>query len=56
VRTALEGLLGDAALRARFGAAARRRAVDELSYDGLVARLLPVTRGDLGALVPLRTT
>jgi phosphatidylinositol alpha-1,6-mannosyltransferase len=56
VRTALEGLLGDAALRARFGGAARRRAVDELSYDGLVARLLPVTRGDLGALVPHRTT
>jgi phosphatidyl-myo-inositol dimannoside synthase len=54
VRAALDLLLGDEALRARFGAAARRRAVDELSYDRLVTRLLPVTRGDLGALVPLR--
>jgi phosphatidylinositol alpha-1,6-mannosyltransferase len=53
VRAALERLLGDDALRARFGAAARRRAVDELSYDRLAARLLPLTRGDLGALSPL---
>jgi phosphatidylinositol alpha-1,6-mannosyltransferase len=53
VRAALDLLLGDEALRARLGASARRRAVDELSYERLVARLLPVTRGDLGALVPL---
>jgi phosphatidyl-myo-inositol dimannoside synthase len=53
VRAALERLLGDQALRKRFGAAGRRRAVDELSYDRLVTRLLPVTRGDLGALSPL---
>jgi phosphatidylinositol alpha-1,6-mannosyltransferase len=53
VRAALERLLGDDALRTRFGAAARRRALDELSYERLAARLLPVTRGDLGALVPL---
>jgi phosphatidyl-myo-inositol dimannoside synthase len=53
VSAALELLLGDDVLRSRFGAAARRRAVDELSYDRLVARLLPVTRGDLDALMPL---
>jgi phosphatidylinositol alpha-1,6-mannosyltransferase len=53
VRAALEQLLGDDALRARVGAAARRRAVNDLSYDHLVTRLLPVTRGDLGALSPL---
>jgi phosphatidylinositol alpha-1,6-mannosyltransferase len=53
VRAALERLLRDDALRTRFGAAARRRAVDELSYDRLAARLLPVTRGDLGMLAPL---
>jgi phosphatidyl-myo-inositol dimannoside synthase len=54
VRTALERLLRDDALRARLGAAARKRAVDELTYDRQVTRLLPVTRGDLGALTPLR--
>jgi phosphatidylinositol alpha-1,6-mannosyltransferase len=53
-RTALERLLGDDALRARLGAAARKRAVDELTYERQVARLLPVTRGDLSALTPLR--
>jgi phosphatidyl-myo-inositol dimannoside synthase len=53
VRAALERLLRDDALRAGFGAAARRRAVDELSYDRLAARLLRVARGDLGALAPL---
>jgi phosphatidylinositol alpha-1,6-mannosyltransferase len=54
VRAALERLVRDDTLRARFGAAARRRAVDELSYDRLVTRLLPVIRGDLGALSPLQ--
>ncbi|HZB22721.1 MAG TPA: glycosyltransferase, partial [Gaiellaceae bacterium] len=54
VRGALEWLLGDAALRARFGSAARTRAVNELTYDRQVSRLLPVTRGDLSALTPLR--
>jgi phosphatidyl-myo-inositol dimannoside synthase len=52
-RAALERLLGDDALRARLGAAGRRRAVDELSYDHLITRLIPVARGDLGALSPL---
>jgi phosphatidylinositol alpha-1,6-mannosyltransferase len=54
VRGALEKLLSDDALRTRLGDAARRRAVDELTYDRQVARLLPVTRGDFGALQPLR--
>jgi len=53
VRAALDRLLGDDALRERLGAAARKRAVDELTNDRQVERLLPVTRGDLGALSPL---
>jgi phosphatidyl-myo-inositol dimannoside synthase len=53
VHAALDRLLRDDALRSRFGTAARRRAVDELSYERLATRLLPVTRGDLGALAPL---
>jgi len=54
VRAALDRVLGDDALRERLGAAARKRAVDELTYDSQVERLLPVTRGDLGTLSPLR--
>ena len=50
VGAALARLLGDDALRARLGAAARERAVHELAYDVLAARLLPVSRGDLGSL------
>jgi len=50
VRDALERLLGDDALRARFGTAARERVRSELAYDVLTRRLLPVTRGDLGGL------
>jgi phosphatidylinositol alpha-1,6-mannosyltransferase len=50
VRDALARLLGDDALRARMGVAARARAVRDLSYDVLVAKLLPLTRGDLGGL------
>jgi phosphatidylinositol alpha-1,6-mannosyltransferase len=50
VRDALARVLGDDALRARLGSAARTRAVDELSYDVLAARLLPLAQGDLGAL------
>lgn len=53
VRAALERVLGDGALRARLGAAGRRRAVDELSYEHLISRLIPVARGDFGALSPL---
>ncbi len=54
VRAALERLLADDTLRERLGDAARRRAVDQLTYDRHVAELLPVTRGDLTTLVPLR--
>jgi len=50
VRAALARLLGDDTLRARFGAAARERAVRELSYDVLTERLLPLTRGHLDGL------
>jgi phosphatidylinositol alpha-1,6-mannosyltransferase len=50
VRDALARLLGDDALRARMGAAARERAVHDLSSDVLVSRLLPLTRGDLGGM------
>jgi phosphatidylinositol alpha-1,6-mannosyltransferase len=52
VREALARLLGDDGLRARMGTAARERAVRDLSYDVLVSRLLPLTRGDLGGLQP----
>jgi phosphatidylinositol alpha-1,6-mannosyltransferase len=54
VRGALDQLLGDDALRERLGAAARKRAVEELAYDRQVERLLPITRGDLRVLSPLR--
>ncbi len=54
VRAALDRLLGDDALRERLGAAARKRAVEELAYDRQVERLLPVTRGNLVVLSPLR--
>jgi phosphatidylinositol alpha-1,6-mannosyltransferase len=50
VRTAIERLLRDDALRARLGAAARERAVRELSYDVLAARLAPLAAGDLSVL------
>jgi phosphatidylinositol alpha-1,6-mannosyltransferase len=56
VRAALQGLFGDDALRARLGEAARTRAVEELTYDRQVARLLPLTRGDLKAMTPLQDT
>jgi phosphatidyl-myo-inositol dimannoside synthase len=54
VRAALGRLLGDDALRERLGAAARTRAVERLTYDRQVTRLLPLTRGELSALSPLR--
>jgi len=49
-RAALQRVLGDDGLRMRLGRAARARAVDQLTYERQVARLLPLTRGDLGAL------
>jgi phosphatidylinositol alpha-1,6-mannosyltransferase len=48
-RAALTALCDDPALRDRMGRAARDRAVGEYSYDRLVARLLPIARGDLSA-------
>ncbi len=54
VRAALGAVLADDGLRARMGAAARARAVDEFSYDGLVARLAPIAAGNLGGLGDLR--
>jgi phosphatidylinositol alpha-1,6-mannosyltransferase len=50
LRSAIDRLLRDDALRHRLGAQARRRAVDEFSYDGLAARLARLAGGDLGAL------
>jgi phosphatidylinositol alpha-1,6-mannosyltransferase len=50
VRDALARLLGDDELRSRLGAAARERAVRELSYAVLAERLLPLSRGELGGL------
>jgi phosphatidylinositol alpha-1,6-mannosyltransferase len=50
VRAALDRLLGDEVLRARLGAAARRRAVEEHSYDRLAARLTRLAGGDLAVL------
>ncbi len=50
IREALEKVLTDDALRRRMGAGARRRAVEQFSYDSLVAPLIPVTRGDLDSL------
>jgi phosphatidyl-myo-inositol dimannoside synthase len=52
VRDALEALLRDDELRCRFGAAARARAVEQFSYEHLVARLAPLAAGDLGTLDP----
>jgi phosphatidylinositol alpha-1,6-mannosyltransferase len=53
VRRAIEKLLADDDGRRRMSAAARARAVEEFSYDRLVARLAPIARGELDALVPL---
>jgi phosphatidyl-myo-inositol dimannoside synthase len=52
-REALRRLLEDGALRRRMGDAARRRAVDQFSYDGLVQRLEPVARGDFHTFIDL---
>jgi len=50
VRTAIARLIDDDELRARMGAAARRRALDEFAYDRLATRLEPVARGELSAV------
>jgi phosphatidyl-myo-inositol dimannoside synthase len=53
VRDAIARLIGDESLRARMGAAARRRAVGEFANDRLVSLLEPVARGDFSAVGPL---
>jgi phosphatidyl-myo-inositol dimannoside synthase len=50
VRSTLDRLLRDDALRRRLGDAARRRAVAELSFEALAARLAPLAAGDLSVL------
>jgi len=50
VRASLERLLGDDALRARMGAAARQRVEHDFAYDALAARLAPLAAGDLSTL------
>jgi phosphatidylinositol alpha-1,6-mannosyltransferase len=50
VRGALDRLLGDDALRASLGAAARTRAVEEFSYDRLAVSLASLAAGDLSVL------
>ena len=50
VRSALDRMLRDDELRAQLGDAARRRAVTELSFDVLAARLAPLAAGDLSVL------
>jgi phosphatidylinositol alpha-1,6-mannosyltransferase len=53
VAGAIAALLDDRARRHSFGAAARRRAETEFTYDALAARLRPLAAGDLSALGPL---
>jgi phosphatidylinositol alpha-1,6-mannosyltransferase len=50
VTRALDRLLADDGLRDRMGREARRRAVEEFSYDRLVEALQPIARGDLTTL------
>ena len=50
VRAALARILGDPDRRRAMGEAARDRVERELSYDRLVERLLPLTRGDFAVL------
>jgi phosphatidyl-myo-inositol dimannoside synthase len=50
VRGAVDALLGDRDRREAMGLAARRRAVEDFSYDDLVTRLLPLARGDFSAV------
>src|SRR5437763_16553520 len=52
VAGALAGILADAPLRDAMGAAGRRRAVEEVSYDRLVPRLAPVAAGRVDARGP----
>ncbi len=53
VRSALRELCDDPQRRSRMGRAARERAVGEYSYDRVVARLLPIARGNFSVAVAL---
>jgi phosphatidylinositol alpha-1,6-mannosyltransferase len=53
VRAAIERFVADEGLRRAMGEAARRRAVEELAYDRLIARLAPVAAGTLADLPSL---
>jgi len=53
VRSAFGELFDDPERRSRMGRAARARAVGEYSYDRLVARLLPIARGDFSVVETL---
>ena len=50
LRDAIAALVGDSELRARMGAAARRRAEDTFAYEHLVQTLAPVAAGKLDDL------
>jgi phosphatidylinositol alpha-1,6-mannosyltransferase len=50
IRRSIDRCCRDSTLRTQMGEAARRRAVEELSYDRLVAKLAPLARGDLSML------
>jgi phosphatidylinositol alpha-1,6-mannosyltransferase len=50
VRSAIDRLVRDPALRRRMGEAARARVGHDLTYDRLTEMLVPVARGDLSAL------
>ena len=52
VRSALRRLCDDPHRRESMARAARARSVGEYSYEHLVARLLPMARGDFSATVP----
>jgi phosphatidylinositol alpha-1,6-mannosyltransferase len=53
VRDAISRLVNDDELRTAMGAAARTRAAEELAYDRLVERLLPVHHGKFEVLADL---
>ncbi len=53
VRAALDVLCHDRARRADMGSAARKRALAEYAYEGLVARLAPIAGGDFSSATPL---
>ncbi|MBV8951583.1 MAG: glycosyltransferase family 4 protein [Actinobacteria bacterium] len=55
VAAATDRALSDPSVRATLGAAGRRRAVEEFSYDRLARLLAPVARGRLDTLTPLPT-